>query len=162
MSADLQEAQKFVDQLDYDYSAAADISALQRQRPVADLLWYDYGGGGGGGGSGGGGGGYNRPATMLVGGEKRGGATQSSTGGMWFGPRLGRRKRHGGGGGIVQSLDGNIVGPVMPQDAIAEVADAAAAAAEQVAITDLFDNAPWLLEPIIENSSESLCCFPNS
>lgn len=158
MSADVQEAQKFVDQLDYDYSAAAaDVSALQRQRPVADLMWYDYGGGGGGGSGGGGGGSYYGPATMLIGGEKRGGATQSSTGGMWFGPRLGRRKRHGGGGGggIVQPLDGNTVRPAMPQDAIAEVADAAAAAAEQATITDLIDNAPWLLESIIENSSES-------
>lgn len=143
VSADLQEAQKFVDQLDYDYSVAADVSALQRQRPVADLLRYDYGGGSG----------YYGPATMLVGSEKRGGATQSTAGGMWFGPRLGRRKRHGGGS-IVESVDGNVVGPAVPQDAIAEVADAAAAA-ERVAVTDLIDNAPWLLGPIIEKSRES-------
>jgi len=97
-----------MEQLDYDYSAVvadAAAAAAAQQRPVADLLWYDYGGGSGvsggvgrgesGGGSSGAGyyGGGSpvsgvQATAALFGADKRGGTTQSSNGGIWFGPRL--------------------------------------------------------------------------
>lgn len=164
---DLQEAQKFVEQLDYDYSAVAGDAAAQ-QRSAADLLWYDYGGSSSGGGSSGAGGGLinyyggggplqssGAAATMLMGAEKRGDAIPSS-GTMWFGPRLGRRKRRGGStfnGGLLQPVDGNaVVGPVaVPQEAMAV---AVTTAAGQAVVSDLINNAPWVLVPIVENSRE--------
>jgi len=147
---DLQEAQKFVEQLDYDYSAMADAAAAP-QRSAADLLWYDYGGGVGGLPSAG-------TTTMLMNSDKRGGATQSSTGTMWFGPRLGRRKRRGGSasavatygnGGVAQPLDENGVGPDVPQEAAAQTMAAVTTAA---VVSDMINNVPWILVPIIENS----------
>lgn len=162
---DLQQAQKLVEQLDYDYSATAADAAATPQRSAADLLWYDYGGGGGGGSSNGGsvnyygGGGSPDTAaatTMLMSGDKRGGATQSSTGGIWFGPRLGRRKRRGGsaynGRGVVLPVDGNAVGPAAPQGTAVQAMAAATTAAEQAVVSDMFNGAPWVLVPIIENS----------
>ncbi|VVC38168.1 Hypothetical protein CINCED_3A020355 [Cinara cedri] len=163
----LQEAEKFVEQLDNDYSAVA-VDLAAQQRPGADLLWYDYGGGGGGsnvgvGRGGGGGGGYyggvRSPASgvapaALIGPEKRGGSPQS--GGLWFGPRLGRRKRRGGGGssfnsGFVQPPDGNAFGPAAtPQEAMA--AAGLSTAAGQAVVSDLIYNAPWVLVPVVENS----------
>lgn len=170
MCVDLQEAQKFVEQLDYDYSVAAADAAATPPRPAADLLWYDYGGGGGsssGGsvnyyGGGGGGGppdtGASAVTTMLMSGNKRGGATQSSTGGIWFGPRLGRRKRRGGsaynGRNVVLPVDGNAVGPAAPQEAAVQAMAAATTAAEQAVVSDMINSAPWVLVPIIENSCE--------
>lgn len=159
---DLQEAQKFVEQLDYDYSA---VAADAQQRPAAaDLLWYDYGGGGGGGGTSssyyGGGGAIGSPATsVLIAGDKRGGSTQSSNGGLWFGPRLGRRKRYGGGtafngggGGVMQPVNGNAVGSTAAQQEA--MALGLTTAAGQAVVSDLINNAPWVLVPIIENSRE--------
>ncbi|XP_025201260.1 uncharacterized protein LOC112598839 [Melanaphis sacchari] len=174
---DLQEAQKFMEQLDYDYSAvvADAAAAAAQQRPISDLLWYDYGGGGSSGVSGGvgrgesGGGGTRgasfygtgSPATgvataALFGADKRGGTTQSSNGGIWFGPRLGRRKRRGGspfgGGGVAQSVDGNAIAPAASslQDPLA--AGSTSMAAEQAAVSNLINNMPWVLVPIIDNS----------
>jgi hypothetical protein len=147
LHTDLHEAQKFVEQLDYDYAAvAADAAAAQQRSAAADLLWYDYGGGGGGGS---GGGGAGSPATtVLIAGDKRGGSPQSSNGGLWFGPRLGRRKRRGG---VVQPVDGNTVGPAVSQETIAL---GLTAAAGQAVVSDLINNAPWVLVPIIENTRE--------
>ncbi|XP_060866080.1 uncharacterized protein LOC132941878 [Metopolophium dirhodum] len=168
---DLQEAQKFMEQLDYDYSAvvADAAAAAAQQRPVADLLWYDYGGGSGvSGGVGGGssGAGYyggGSPVTgvqataALFGADKRGGTTQSSNGGIWFGPRLGRRKRRGGSpfsGNVVHPVDGNAIAPaassLLQQNPLAS--GSTSAAAEQAAVSDLINNVPWVLVPIIDNS----------
>lgn len=161
-----------MEQLDYDYSAVAADAAAQ-QRSAADLLWYDYGGGSGGGSSGAGGGlinyyggggaggggplqGSGAPATMFMSAEKRGDRDVTpSSGAMWFGPRLGRRKRRGGStfnGGLVQPVDGNVVGPAaVPQEAMAV---AVTTAAGQAVVSDLINNAPWVLVPIVENSRE--------
>jgi len=178
INIDLQEAQKFIEQLDYDYSVAvadAVTAAAAQQRPVADLLWYDYGGGvgrgesGSGGSSGTSGAGYygtGSPVTgmataALFGTDKRGGTTQSNNGGIWFGPRLGRRKRRGGspfgGGGITHPVDGNAITPaalsLLQQDPLA-AGTASAVATEQAAVSDLINNVPWVLVPIIDNSRE--------
>ncbi|XP_060841086.1 uncharacterized protein LOC132921865 [Rhopalosiphum padi] len=177
---DLQEAQKFMEQLDYDYSAvvADAAAAAAQQRPVSDLLWYDYGGVGSGvsgnvgRGENGGGGtsgssyyGTGSPTSgvataALFGADKRGGTTQTSNGGIWFGPRLGRRKRRGGspfgGGGVAQSsVDGNAIAPaassLLQQDPLA--AGTTSMAAGQAAVSNLINNAvPWVLVPIIDNS----------
>lgn len=159
---DLQEAQRFVEQLDYDYSAVAAEAAAQ-QRPAADLLWYDYGGGGSSGGGGSYYGGGTSPASgaataVLIGsggGDKRSGSTQTSSSGIWFGPRLGRKKRRGGGGsaynGPLQPMDGNGIGLAKLQEAMA--ADESTAAGQAV-VSDLMTNAPWVFVPIIENSCE--------
>lgn len=170
-----------MEQLDYDYSVAvADVAAAAaaaQQRPVNDLLWYDYGGGvgrgesGSGGSSGTSGAGYygsGSPATgmataALFGADKRGGTTQSSNGGIWFGPRLGRRKRRGGspfgGGGVTHPVDGNSIAPaassLLQQDPLA-AGSTSAATAEQAAVSDLINNVPWVLVPIIDNSREYL------
>ncbi|CAI6365661.1 unnamed protein product [Macrosiphum euphorbiae] len=170
---DLQEAQKFMEQLDYDYSAvvADAAAAAAQQRPVADLLWYDYGGGSGGVGRGESGGGSSgagyygggSPVTGVqataYGADKRGGTTQSSNGGIWFGPRLGRRKRRGGSpfsGSVVHPVDGNSISPaassLLQQNPLA--AGSTSAAAEQAAVSDLINNVPWVLVPIIDNSRE--------
>lgn len=159
-----------MEQLDYDYSAvvADAAAAAAQQRPISDLLWYDYGGSVGRGDSGGGGGtsgasyyGTGSPATgvataALFGADKRGGTTQSSNGGIWFGPRLGRRKRRGGspfgGGGVAQSVDGNSIAPAASslQDPLA--AGSTSVAAGQAAVSNLINNVPWVLVPIIDNS----------
>lgn len=168
-----------MEQLDYDYSAvvADAATAAAQQRPVADLLWYDYGGGGSGvsggvgqGESGGGSSGasyYGRgspvkgvqAAAALFGAEKRGGTTQSSNGGIWFGPRLGRRKRRGGSpfsGSVVHPVDGNGIAPaassLLQQNPLAT--GSTSAAVEQAAVSDLINNVPWVLVPIIDNSRE--------
>lgn len=161
--------------MDYDYSTVA-----AQQRPAADLLWYDYGGVGGGSNGLGGGGGGNAVSgsggyygsggvgsstsglapAVLIGAEKRGGASQSSSANIWFGPRLGRRKRRGGvgstfNGGLVQPIDGNAFGPAAmspPQEAMAAVS--LSTAAGQAVVSDLINNAPWVLVPVVENSRE--------
>jgi len=168
-----------MEQLDYDYSAVvadAAAAAAAQQRPVADLLWYDYGGGSGvsggvgrgesGGGSSGAGyyGGGSpvsgvQATAALFGADKRGGTTQSSNGGIWFGPRLGRRKRRGGSpfsGSVVHPVDGNAIAPaassLLQQNPLAT--GSTSAAAEQAAVSDLINNVPWVLVPIIDNSRE--------
>jgi len=167
-----------MEQLDYDYSAvmADAAAAAAQQRPIADLLWYDYGGGSGvsggagrgesGGGSSGAGyyGGGSpvkgvQAAAALFGAEKRGGTTQSSNGGIWFGPRLGRRKRRGGSqfsGSVVHPTDGNAIAPaassLLQQNLLAT--GSTATAVEQAAVSDLINNVPWVLVPIIDNSRE--------
>lgn len=142
-SLDLQDAQKFLDQLTDHY-----MSGAMQQRP-ADLSWYDYGDFGGGG-----------SPVFLFGGDKRGGTTQSNSGNIWFGPRLGRKKRRGGDGpafdGAIlgaseQPLDANAVEPVAPLDA--------STAAGQSEVSNLIKNAPWILVPIIENTSEYIILY---
>ncbi|KAE9544772.1 hypothetical protein AGLY_000314 [Aphis glycines] len=165
---DLQEAQKFMEQLDYDYSAvvADAAAAAAQQRPISDLLWYDYGGSVGRGESGGGTSGASyygtgSPATgvataALFGADKRGGTTQASNGGIWFGPRLGRRKRRGGspfgGGGVAQSVDGNAIAPAASSQQDSLAAGSTSVAAGQAAVSNLINNVPWVLVPIIDNS----------
>lgn len=161
-----------MEQLDYDYSTVA-----AQQRPAADLLWYDYGGLGGGGGVnvGLGSNGYydigssvsGMPPALLIGAEKRGGALQSSGANIWFGPRLGRRKRRGGGGstldgGLVQPMDGSAFGlaTTPPQESMAALS--LSTAAGQAVVSDLIDNAPWVLVPVVENSRECKRLLPSS
>lgn len=160
---DLQEARKFMEQLDYDYSGVAADAALQQMPAAADLLWYDYGGVGGGSTVGG----SSSPVTaLLIGGDKRaGGTTQSNSGNIWFGPRLGRRKRRGGGGssfngavpGGVQPVDANAIEPIAPQETVTVAS--VTTAAEQADVSNLIKHAPWILVPIIENTCEHKIFF---
>lgn len=128
--------QKFLDQLTDHYR-----SGVSQQR-LLDLSWNDYGD-------------FGESPVLLFGGDKRGGTTQSSSGNIWFGPRLGRKKRRGGGESVLdgtilnageQFLDASAIAPIAPQDELT--------AAGQTDVSNLIKNAPYILVPIIENTSE--------